>query len=1524
MKSFLHGRRFFSIVSLFIFSVLSSFSQNQNWQDQMADPNVPIQVVKESFEVAWEGKEVVKGQGFKQFKRWEYFMEQRCFPSGERFAPDAIYREMQENPDMFKSQNMPGNWTYIGNTGIPGSGGGAGRVNSVRHMPGSTTTWFACAPAGGLWKTTNSGTSWTLLNTDDLASIGVSDVAIDPNNTNIIYIATSDGDAGDTYSIGILKSTDGGNTWNTTGLNWAVTQTRVMNRLLINPSNTQMLIAVTSDGIYRTLNGGNTWTQVQGGNFKDLKMKPGDVTTWYATGNSDDFYRSTDSGASWTQITTGLPTSGVSRISLAVSAADPSYIYILAGNNIDYGLQGIYRSTNSGLTWVQQAGGTPNYLGWNENGVGGGGQAWYDLSIECDQNNANTVYIGGVNLWKSTNGGTSFTCVGHWYGAAGIPYVHADIHSLHWLPGATNTLLVGNDGGVFLTTNNGTTFSDKSSNLEISQQYRLSVAGTNSNRVITGWQDNGTNLKDGLNWNQVIGGDGMECIIDPTNQNIMYGSLYYGAIFKTTTGAGGFSQIVSSNGSGVNEGGAWVTPYVLGTNPNHLFIGKSKVYKSTNGGSSFTAMGVIPGGNINSLAVAPSNNDVVYASKNGSLYRTTNGNTFTLLNDFSNLPDDLSGYYITYIAVSPTNPDRVWVTYSGFDGAEKVDFSTNGGTTWTNISLGLPNIPVNCITYQTGTSDGIYIGTDAGVYYRDNTLGTWIPYMDGLPNVVVTELDIHYPTGTITASTYGRGLWRGQLYTLPNLDAAMIQILSPVGTQCETPINPSVQISNAGNNTLTSLQIQYQVTGQSAQIYNWAGSLATGAGAIINLPGVDYGAGNFSITTNFTSINGNPTDDNAGNNSVTSNYFITGGTNDVTLTLLTDCWGAETSWSLVDGGGNTIYSGGPYNSLSTITVPMCLPDGCFTFYIYDSFGDGMAGTIYGCGVDGNYYITDDNSSVVLVAMSNANFGGGTNHVFCVPFVAVPGCLDPLASNYNPLANVDNGSCVYACLTYELTLLTDCWGEEVSWNITDDLGNVLYSQSAGVLADQATFEVPVCLNLGCYTFNIFDSFGDGLAGIPSGCGINGNYFLSDNLGNIVFQMAVPNYGSVTSHAFCVGVPGCTNPLACNYNALANFDNGSCIVGPVNDICANAIELIANAAAVSANNSTTCIDGPNPTCGNNGANPMKDVWYKFTYTGGTVSVQTAVGTNIDTRIAVYSSCGGTILACDDDGGPGLASLITLSCPTLVAGNTYYVQAGGWSSEIGTFSIWFTTTNIPGCTNPIATNYNVCASTDDGSCLINGCNDPLACNYNPIATVNDGSCTYPGCTNPTACNYNASAGCDNGTCLFPGCNDPAACNYNAAAGCNNGSCTYTGCTNPSACNYNASAGCDNGSCVMPTVYYADNDGDGFGDPNSQMMNCVQPLNAVLDNTDCDDTRDDVHPGAPGTAEGIDNNCSGELEAGEHSGCPGDFDNSGNINTVDLLIFLSDYGCASTCIADLTGDGIVGTSDLLFFLGVYGIFCP
>lgn len=1156
---------------LIVLSPVFGLAQDNNahWAVQMEDPNVNFYEVQSAFESYWSEHEIEKGKGFKQFKRWEHFVEPRVYPSGERIDVKATWDALQdEDPRITGAGNRAaGVWSYFGNTSVP-NGGGAGRVNMVRTDPGDPNCWFACAPGGGIWKTINQGASWTLLNTDLLASIGVTDVAIDHTNNQTLYIATGDGDAGDTYSLGVLKSTDGGSSWNSTGLNWSVTQTRRINRLVMHPSDPTVLVAATSNGIYKTTDAGTSWNQELSGNYKDVQFHPSNTAIMYAVGNSDDFYRSTDTGNSWSQVTNGLPTSGVSRMALAVTPANDQYVYILAGSSANQGFQGVYRSTDEGNTFSTMAT-TPNLLGWSSTGSDTGGQAWYDLTIAADPVDANTVYVGGVNVWKSTNGGSSWTCTGHWYGADGLPYVHADQHGFYFIPGTT-TLLVANDGGIFRTTDGGNTFSDLSSNLEVAQQYRLGVAQTNQNIVITGWQDNGTNLKNGANWNEVIGGDGFECIVDHTDDNIMYGALYYGRIYKSTAGGSGFTQIVASNGTGVNSGGAWLTPYVMHpSDPELLHIGKSTVYTSIDGGGSWTAGGAIAGGNINALAVAPSNANYIYCSKGSAMYRSTDGSNYTSISGLPNL-------YITYITVDPANENRVWVTLSGYTAGQKVYFSDDGGASWTNFSDGLPNIPANCITYHVGTNDALYVGTDAGVYYRDDTFTSWQPYKDGLPNVVVSELEIHYNSNTIVASTYGRGLWHAPLFTLPALDAGIVSVDAPQGTVCDANFVPSVTIGNFGDNDLTSVDMAYGVQGGTTYNYTWTGLLSTGETALVTLPSINEGTGAFIFEALLTGVNGLPGDESASNDQGSSDFFVTGGNNFLNLNLLTDCWASETSWAIVDDLGQVIYSESGYINDTNYDFSICLADGCYELIVYDSYGDGLSGgDTGGCAANGDFTLTDD-QGIVLAELAVPNFGFEEVHAFCVPFVIIPGCMDPVADNYDPNANEDDGSCVYSCTQLDFNLLTDCWGGEVSWELTDDLGTVLFSAAGGTYASQTNFVESFCLNDGCYTFTIFDSFGDGLAGIASGCAIDGDYSMVDGLGNIIFEMDVPNYGASASHSFCVqvGIDGCTNPVACNYDPNATSDDGSCILP---DGCTDVNACNYDSAAQCDNGSCLLPDG-----------------------------------------------------------------------------------------------------------------------------------------------------------------------------------------------------------------------------------------------------------------------------------------------------------------------------------------------------------
>ena len=827
---------FFSLLILFLFT--APFLAAQNWVDQMEDPNVNFYTIKNSFEQYWQNKTMEKGKGWKQFKRWEHFMEPRVYPDGNRISPTKAWDEFQNYLSKnSNSRSISGNWVSLGPASVPDNGGGAGRINCVRFDPGNSNIIYAGSASGGLWKTTNGGSSWTT-NTDSLPVMGVTDIAIDPANTNILYLATGDGDAGDTYSIGVLKSVDGGTTWNTSGLNWNVSQTNRISKLLIDPTNTDILLAATTIGIFRTIDAGVNWASVQAGNFKDMEFKPGDPNIVYASGTT--FWKSINGGANFTQITSGVPT-GVNRIAIAVSPANADYVYLLAGRSSDSGFRGVYRSTDSGVTFTTRAT-TPNLLGWSSTGGDAGGQSWYDLAFAVSPVNAEVVIVGGINIWRSTDGGTNWAIEAHWYGDGGLPYVHADQHDLVFLPGSSTTYFSGCDGGVFLTTNNGSTWNSISDGLQIAQMYRLGVSATNPDLVISGWQDNGTNLYSPGTWSRIYGGDGMECIIDHSDENIIYNSIYYGAISSSMDGGSFFSPIVNSTGSGVDEQGEWVTPYIMDpNNPNTLIIGKSQVYKSIDYGINWNQVGTVSGGSgkMVALAMAPSNANYIYAAKRNKFYSCTNGTTF--IDRTAGLP--VASAAITYIAVNPTNPNNVWVTFSGYFSNNKIYTTTDAGITWVNYTdTGLPNLPVNCIVYQNSSPDGLYIGTDIGVYYRNNSLTSWQPFFTGLPNVIVNELEIQYSSGKIRAATYGRGLWESDLYSSSN----------------------PVPVANFTSNVITGcpgLTVQFtDISTFSPTSWDWTFSGGTPPTSTAQNPQVIYNiSGTYGVILTSTNSNGSDT-----------------------------------------------------------------------------------------------------------------------------------------------------------------------------------------------------------------------------------------------------------------------------------------------------------------------------------------------------------------------------------------------------------------------------------------------------------------------------------------------------------------------------------------------------------------------------------------------------------------------------------------------------------------------------------------
>lgn len=771
---------FFKIIRLGLTAIFFLFVNNIAIAQQQANKNlVPKSItpanfytIQENFynhygkrdetelqsEIAGEDNE--EESYYNEFKRWEYLMESRTFPSGNLPDPSIALKEYDAykiaHPEAFSTRSA--SWQSVGSANVPGNGGGVGRVNVIRFDPNNSNIIYLGAAGGGVWKTTNGGTSWSDV-TSSIPVTSIADIAIDPSNSNNIYIATGDGYGyeatwqsdndfwGGVYASGVLKSTDGGASWTATGLTYTQSNKEVVQRLIISPANPSILLAATRGGIYRTSDAGVSWTQVNANHCYDMEFNTADANTVYAGGNQD-ILKSTNGGVTWTIMKDNLCGSG--RISIETSTANSLVIYALCESGT------LSRSADGGATWVTKASpsGAATFYGY------------YDLVLECSDANADILLAGGLYVAKTINGGTSWQTISTYSPYTATNYVHADNHELEFLPGSTQTIFSGNDGGIFKSTNQGTAWTDLSSGLRIAQIYRLSTSATNPSIVYSGWQDNGSNRWDGTSYTQVYGADGMEALVDYTNSNIVFIETQYGSIYKSTNGGSSFSFVAPSSG-------AWLTQYIMDpVDHNKMYAGYTSLYKSTNNGSNWSVLGsnLYAGDYATAIAVAPSNTNYIYTSSLGLIKKTTNG-AAPFSDITAGLPVSSAG--INYIAVSNTDPNNLWVVFSGYSSGNKVYHSINAGSTWTNVSGTLPNMPVNTIVYENGSANRVYIGTDIGVYYRDDNTTDWVYYNDGLANVMVHELEINYTSDKLVAATYGRGIYETDLAgTAPTLTIA--------------------------------------------------------------------------------------------------------------------------------------------------------------------------------------------------------------------------------------------------------------------------------------------------------------------------------------------------------------------------------------------------------------------------------------------------------------------------------------------------------------------------------------------------------------------------------------------------------------------------------------------------------------------------------------------------------------------------------------------------------------------------------
>ncbi len=758
--------------------------------------------------------------GLKPYERWKYVWETYA-ETGRDFNRAILDFYEKQSLQARSPQTDDSNWQLVGNTEYTVTGGteGKGRINAIAVDPSNPHTIYIGAPAGGLWKSTDGGNTWTPL-TDQLPAPGVSAIAVDPSNSNIIYIGTGDDDALISPSLGVFKSTDGGQTWNQLGPN----NLDFVSGIAINPNNTNIVIITTDAGIYRSTDGGQTWNPVQNGYFRELRMHPTNPQYVYAV-SSDRFYRSTDGGATFQVVSNGLPSSSnVTRLVMDVTPAAPNKVYVLAINGDAF--EGMYISSNKGQSFVR----TNEY-----SDIVASQQGWYDLCLAVSDTDPDMIFYGELDVWRSTDGGNHFYQINQWH-TMNASYTHADIHFMKFYNGK---LYVGSDGGIYVSQDNGAHFTDLNDDLAISQHYKISVSNNLADQYIYGGlQDNGGIALNNQTWNIYHGADGMENATDLFDKSKAFSFIYFGLSLNITFDGG---QSVAANVSGP-EYGRWVTPLEMSPN-NELFAGFSKVYKLV-GNNWQTVTQTSFSSRIRQMKFHPLHANELYVAVAGELHKSVNGGTsFQLLHSFPNS--------INAIAINPDN-NQLWVA-----AGENVYTSTDGGSTWSDISTGLPaGIAVRDLVYHRFSPDTrIYAATDVGVYRKIGN-GNWEIFSNNLPKTLIFDLEINNKAGYLWAGTHGRSVWKTPIPSYDaQIDLAVYKTVPSNHFTCSPVSEVQFIVKNEGQNPVSTFDYTITIDGNTTN-HTWNGNLAPGQQINIQVPFnpvLDFGSKTVRLET---SLNG--------------------------------------------------------------------------------------------------------------------------------------------------------------------------------------------------------------------------------------------------------------------------------------------------------------------------------------------------------------------------------------------------------------------------------------------------------------------------------------------------------------------------------------------------------------------------------------------------------------------------------------------------------------------------------------------
>ncbi|MBT8232966.1 MAG: T9SS type A sorting domain-containing protein [Bacteroidia bacterium] len=721
----------------------------------------------------------------------EQLEEEKMFPSDYLFAQRSFpynkvdlkaYKAAVKNRNNYanlKSVGFNNPWQNKGPFNFDG------RVTDLELHPENDNILYAGSASGGISKSVDGGEKWRPI-FDQSASLSIGDLSLYKNDPDIIYAGTGESNAGGgslAYDgLGVYKTIDGGENWNQVGL----TNVGSIGKVVIDPNNSDVVFVAAMGalfkntqerGVYRTTDGGDSWENVlmvsDSTGAIDLAMHPNNGNIIYAAmwerirrphnrqygGATSGLYKSEDGGETWTELINGLPTESndKGRIGIAISESHPNilYAYYMRANGQ---INGIYKTEDGGTSWVEKSKENITSTSYN----------WWFGKIFIDPKNPNKLFVTSLQMFASEDGAESWTRI--------FNGTHVDQHAAVVGNNNNNLVFIGNDGGVYKSEDNGSDY-NYMTGLGNYQFYTCEFDPINSSRIYGGAQDNGILTTDGdpYNWNKIFGGDGFRIIVDPSNNDLVYFEYQYGNMLRLSLSEGTPRSIISGLFGRFN----WNTPIAMDpNNTNVLYTGAQNLFRTEDNGDNWEAVseplndptnptGNLTFGSLTTIDVSGHDSKVIYAgADDGSVWVSKDyGTTYNSIND------GLPKRWITSIVHDPHFESGVYVTVSGFRFGEsdaQVFYSDDFGENWNAIGSNLPDVPLNDILPDPSIEENIYVASDIGVFYSENNGTSWEILGTEMPIVPIIDLDIHEQDRMLAAASFGRGIYT---YELPEVSS---------------------------------------------------------------------------------------------------------------------------------------------------------------------------------------------------------------------------------------------------------------------------------------------------------------------------------------------------------------------------------------------------------------------------------------------------------------------------------------------------------------------------------------------------------------------------------------------------------------------------------------------------------------------------------------------------------------------------------------------------------------------------------